>query len=79
MSQLPATKKVKVVRNFYDHERKLRKCGEVCELPRHFAKEVCNSNKAEEVPEVTVPAPQAAPPVTTGRDKKDKEDKEDRK
>jgi hypothetical protein len=56
----PQTLKVRVLRAFQDHERKVRQKDETVELPRLFALEMKAANKAEIIPE---PAPAAPAPA----------------
>lgn len=48
-------KKVRVLRAFYDHNRKPTKTGDIVEIPKWLAVEVRAANKAEYIEEQTAP------------------------
>jgi len=56
--------KVKILRAFIDHQKKVVRVGDTVTLPKIFALEMIAANKAERVEEPVVPAPAApAPPA----------------
>ena len=69
----PATVKVKVLRSFQDHQRKVLAKDSLAELPRLFALEMKAANKVEFVPEVEpTPAPVKEEKSSTGNGRKEK-------
>lgn len=68
----PTTLRVRVLRSFQDHQRKVLKAGEIAELPRIFALEMQAANKAQLAPPEP-PEPNAEEPAAIEKPRRGKE------